>query len=106
MFINKKCYDMKDFKHKEPVFFSSLLFDFLGIHGAARLTMKSKVEYLRMTYEEIKWRYRNATICKEGLFLEEFQYIQFCLNDEIFLFLFDVDNICFRAYSYKDILLN
>lgn len=93
-------------KHKEPIFFSNLLFDFLEINEMERLTMKSRVEYLKMTLEEISWRFRDSIMYKEGLFLEEFPYMQFYLPDDVFLFLFNDDGLCFRAYSYRNILPN
>ncbi len=40
------------------------------------------------------------------MFLETFRNVQFSMDDEILLCIFNNTDRCFRAYSYKTVTLN
>lgn len=88
-------------QQNHPVFFSKSLFDFLKINTNQRITMKSRVDFLNLKRNEIEKRNTSAKIYQEGIFLETFRYIQFSMNDDLFLCVFNETDRCIRAYSYK-----
>lgn len=88
-----------------PIFFTSKLFDFLGINPLRRATSQSRIEYLRLTQEEIECL-TMAKIIQKGLFWEDLQYVQFDLSVGSLLCVFDDNGRCCRAYFFSNFLPN
>lgn len=88
-----------------PVFIAGQLFDYLEIGSIERMTAQSRIEYLRLTREQIKC-ITMGSISRTGVFLDALKYVQFNLSFGSLLCVFDNSERCYRAYFFKDILLN
>lgn len=93
-------------QQKHPAFISKSLFDFLKINIIQRMTMKPRIEFLNLKRNEIEKQNIGVKKHQEGMFLETFRYVQFSMDDEILLCVFNNTDRCFRAYSYKIVALN
>lgn len=96
---------MKSTQKDYPVFFSARLFDLLEIHPLERATAQSKLQYLRLTKQDIE-ALTMSEITREGGFCEILQYVQFDFQFGFLLCVFDYNGRCCRAYFINHISQN
>lgn len=88
-----------------PVFFTGQLFDYLKIDFYKRATAQSKLEYLRLTREDIAAITKGKAL-REGGFGNMLYYIEFELRFGSLLCVFYRNGTCCRSYFFSNISAN
>lgn len=91
---------------KHPVFFSKLFFDFLNFDERQRSAVRPKVEYLNLRKTQVERQNTPFKVMWTGIYLDVFEYVQFCHEDSVLLCVFGNNQRCCRAYYLNNNLVN